>query len=255
MTNPAPDPAALDAWLHLSSPRVRFLKSLPAGSTVLDLGAGEGSLGLFKSWLSPQREDLRMFAVSLVDGPHKNLYEAWENGDFETADPFPGRVFDAIYAAHFAEHITGGVERVLAWIATRIAPQGRVYVEMPSAFSRTGPRCAALRAAGHNVSTTNFHDDNTHKETVDLDTLRSAMRGHGLFVEESGYWRNPYLESTLFELARRTDDRFHATVAVWMATRFAQYAMAVKDDVDTPRWGLTELHAFVSDSHEGDFRR
>jgi len=252
MSPPSNTPAAadvLDAWLHLSSPRIRFLKSLPEHSTVLDLGAGEGSLALFKAWLSPRRDDLRMYAVSLADGPHKGLYEAWENGDFETMEPFPGRVFDAVYAAHFAEHIAGGVDRVLGWIAARLAPQGRVYLEMPSIFSLHGPRCAALRAAGYNVSATNFHDDHTHKETVDLDTIRATMRRHGLFVEESGYWRNPYLESALSGLAGQTGDQFHATVAVWMATRFAQYAVAVKDDAETPAWGLADLRKFI-DSDE-----
>ena len=228
----------IDAWLHLSSPRVRFLKTLPYGAIVLDLGAGDGSLALFKNWLPPHRPDIHLYAVSLADGPHKALYDGWENKNFEDESPFPGKVFDAVFSSHFIEHIEGGPNNVMPWIASRLAPLGRVYIETPSLFSKAGPRREALRAAGHLVSTTNFHDDATHKETVDLDNLRASFMRSGFFVEESGYWHNPFLEPMLLDLASQTNVEFYATSAVWMATRFAQYVIGVKDDPTTPRWRL-----------------
>lgn len=231
----------VDAWLHLSSPRVRFLKTLPFGASVLDLGAGDGSLALFKDWLSPLRPDLRLFAVSLADGRHKSLYEGWENKNFDMEDPFAGRSFDAVFSSHFVEHIEGGPGRLMPWIAGRLTPKGRVYIETPSHFSKNGPRRESLRAMGHLVSTTNFYDDGTHKDTVDLDALRRSFEKAGLFVDESGYWRNPFLEPILLDMARTTRDEFHATAAVWMTTRFAQYVIGVKDNPVTPGWGMPLL--------------
>ena len=228
----------VDTWLHLSSPRVRFLKTLPYGASVLDLGAGDGSLALFKNWLTPHRPDIQLYGVSLADGPHKALYDGWENKNFEVDEPFRGQLFDAVFCSHFVEHIEGGPDRLMPWIASRLAPFGRVYIETPSVFSKTGPRRAALRAAGYLVSTTNFFDDGTHKDTVDLDTLRASFSRSGLFVDESGYWRNPFLEPLLIDLSRETNNEFYATAAVWMATRFAQYAVGVKDDTTPPSWGI-----------------
>ncbi len=237
-TTTALTPDEIDAWLHLSSPRVRFLKTLPHGASVLDLGAGDGSLALFKTWLKPHRPDLRLFAVSLADGPHKALYDGWENKNFETDEPFPGQSFDAVFSSHFVEHIEGGPTRLMPWVAGRLTALGRVYIETPSHFSKSGPRRESLRAMGHLVSTTNFYDDGTHKDTVDLDTLRRSFEQAGLFVDESGYWRNPFLEPILLDLSRTTHDEFHATAAVWMTTRFAQYVIGVKDDPVTPAWGM-----------------
>lgn len=228
----------VDAWLHLASPRVRFLKTLPHGASVLDLGAGDGSLAVFKNWLLPHRPDLRLFAVSLADGRHRSLYDGWENKNFETDEPFEGRSFDAVFSSHFVEHIDGGPKRLMPWIANRLTPQGRVYIEMPSHFSKSGPRRDSLRAMGHPVSTTNFYDDLTHKDTVDLDTLRRSFEQAGLFVDESGYWRNPFLEPLLLDLAGVVHDEFYATAAVWMSTRFAQYAIGVKDNPVTPGWSM-----------------
>jgi SAM-dependent methyltransferase len=228
----------IDAWLHLSSPRVRFVKTLPYGASVLDLGAGDGSLALFKGWLPPHRPDLRLYGVSLQDGIHTALYDGWENKNFERDEPFSGRSFDAVFCSHFVEHIEGGPGRLMPWIASRLVPQGRVYIETPSVFSKTGPRRATLRAAGYMVSTTNFYDDATHKDTVDLESLRNSFERSGFFVDESGYWRNPFLEPILANSSDHANGEFHATAAVWMATRFAQYAVGVKDDATNPSWCL-----------------
>jgi hypothetical protein len=88
------------------------------------------------------------------------------------------------------------------------------------------------------VSTTNFYDDATHKDTVDLESLRNSFERSGFFVDESGYWRNPFLEPILANSSDHANGEFHATAAVWMATRFAQYAVGVKDDATNPSWCL-----------------
>ena len=91
----------VDTWLHLSSPRVRFLKTLPYGASVLDLGAGDGSLALFKNWLTPHRPDIQLYGVSLADGPYTAMYDGWENKNFEVDEPFRGQLFDAVHRDSF----------------------------------------------------------------------------------------------------------------------------------------------------------
>ncbi len=228
MQNAAPPlpPHEVDEWLHLSSPRVRFLKSLPWGASVLDLGAGDGTMVLFKEWLQPKRPDLKMFALSLSKGVHFDRYDGFEIGNFETQTVFQGVKFDAVFSAHFVEHISGGPARVLAWIAERLRPDGQIYIEMPSEESKTAPTAESLRAMGHPVLATNFYDDHTHIDTVSLADLRSVAEEQGFFVEESGYWRNRLLEPVLLERSRQTGDAFYAHAHFWMKTRFAQYIIA-----------------------------
>jgi hypothetical protein len=65
---------------HTFGPRSRFLKTLPLQATVLDVGAGDGSSLVFKSWPAPARPDLRMFAWAGDKGEHFEEFEDWEVG-------------------------------------------------------------------------------------------------------------------------------------------------------------------------------
>jgi hypothetical protein len=58
----------MEGALHTASPRVRFFKSTQPDARLLDLGAGDGGMEVFRQWLSPPREDIRMYAVSLEMG-------------------------------------------------------------------------------------------------------------------------------------------------------------------------------------------
>lgn len=217
------------SWLHLSSPRVRFLKSQPFRSHILDLGAGDGNMEVFRRWLEPRREDLKMYAVSLEVGSNFDAYDGYEISNFnETKPDFGGMIFDSIMTNHFVEHIDGGLAAFADWAVDRLHVGGRVYVEFPSIQALRAPPRQEIADLGLTVSCSNFFDDGTHQATINLDAVVRILREKGFFVEESGYWRNPMLENELLAFGRRDNDNYLATVGTWMKTYFCQYAVAVK---------------------------
>jgi SAM-dependent methyltransferase len=217
--------ADVDTQLHLFSPKARFLKTLPAGATVLDLGAGGGGAINYRSWPDPPRDDLRFYAVDMEKGELFDRYDGYELVDFNRAKPdFDGRLFDAIYTVHFAEHVEDGPAGVAAWAASRLRPGGKLYLELPSKQSERGPRRVDLLAGGLSVSTTNFFDDSTHIQTLTLPELTAAVSGAGLNVVESGIWQNDFLAD---ELIRRAD-AYRQTMGVWLKCGFCQYVIATK---------------------------
>lgn len=223
------DPAVVTSWLHLASPRVRFLKSLPINSTVLDLGAGDGALAIFKDWLEPLRPDLKLYAVSLGAGAHFHRYEGYELVDFDKGEPgFGGMVFDAMYSSNFVEHIDGGIDRLSEFAFRRLRCGGMLYVEGPSPFMEEVPRREEFHAVGLPVVCGNFRDDKTHRATITLQTQVERTQAAGFFVEESGYIRNRYIEDDMLRIARRDANEVYATLAVWMKYYVSQYAISTK---------------------------
>jgi hypothetical protein len=218
----------MESFMHTASPRVRFFKSAPFGARLLDLGAGDGGMEVFRQWLSPPREDIRMYAVSLEKGARFDHYDAFELANFNTTKPdFGGMVFDAMLVSHFVEHIEGGLGAFLSWAKTRLVVGGRVYVEFPSPHSKVAPKRADLIARGLETSCSNFYDDFTHIDTMTLEDTRQALEARAFFVEESGYWRNPYLEDALIRRGYDEKNEYLTTVGVWMKTYFCQYAVGV----------------------------
>src|SRR5664280_1340562 len=67
-------------FYHQCHPRTLFLKMLPAGATLLDLGAGDGPMQVFRNWPPPARKDLKLYAFSLRKGKHFDAYDGYELG-------------------------------------------------------------------------------------------------------------------------------------------------------------------------------
>jgi len=219
----------LEFLLNDSSPRVRFIKSLPLGSKVLDLGAGEGSMAIFKQWLEPKRPDLSMYALGLVKGSHFEMYDGYELKDFDTSESlFPGIQFDAVYTSNFVEHIEGGIDRLAPWAASQLKSGGLLYVEGPSVGMEMLPHTADMIAAGLQVSTMNFFDDLTHRRTETLERTREAIESAGFFIEQSGYWRNRFLEGEALRMGYREGETVLTTLSIWMKYLVEQYVVAVK---------------------------
>ena len=68
------DDQAVEAF-HLLSARCRFLKTLPASATVLDIGAGDGGLHVYREWPLFHRRDLRLFAYA---GEREGNFDRYE---------------------------------------------------------------------------------------------------------------------------------------------------------------------------------
>ena len=219
----------LSELLFETSPRVRFLKTLKRGAILLELGAGDGNLEIFRRWLRPERSDIVMFAHSLEKGQNFDRYDQFEIGDFNKVKPaFANRTFDAVMSCHFVEHVDGGVPAVAAWAWERLNPGGRLYIEFPSEYSKLAPTKADYASANIDVICTNFFDDASHLNSTDLSSASDALEQAGYFSEERGYWRNPFIEDELILEGLRNADPFLTTMGIWMRTMFSQYVVGVK---------------------------
>jgi SAM-dependent methyltransferase len=96
---------AIEAF-HLLSPHCRFVKTLPLGASVLDLGAGDGGLLAYRLWPGIARADLRIFAWAGEKDAGFENYDGYEVGRWPEQPPnFGGTKFDAIVSVNFLEHI------------------------------------------------------------------------------------------------------------------------------------------------------
>jgi|GEM_PF-1182694 len=209
---------------HCLSPRLNFFKNLPEGATVLDLGAGDGSLSNFRKWPLTNRDDLRMLALSLERGEHFDNYDGVELKNFETADEiFPGETIDAVICCHFIEHMSDP-EPTLKFLSDRLDKGSRVYIEWPHPVSKKMPRRDWMIANGINISTTRFDDDDTHIEAWDSDLVAGLLRNHGFTVETVGRIVMPHAASQLRDASE--NDEVGNTLAFWAYFGWAQYIIA-----------------------------
>ena len=215
-------------------PRTLFLKTLPAGATLLDLGAGEGSMHIFRSWPPPAREDVRLYAFSLEKGKHFDSYDGYELGDWDQQQPdFGGMQFDAIFSSHFIEHIQQPGS-LAAWAASRLNPGGRLFTEWPSEASLQTPEHRQLLAHGIDLQIGTFFDDFTHVALPSTEFVHSSIRHAGLEIENAGTIRLPVFETELLDLFRRTHNSIALQFAYWSFTGWCQYAIASKVAAQRP---------------------
>ena len=207
-------------------PRTAFLKMLPVGATVADIGAGDGSLSVFRKWPEPARDDLRLHAYSIEKGAHFDAFESYEISDWNDAQPeFGGIRFDAVVCAHFIEHIADPASLV-HWTRRKLVNGGRVYVEWPSEHAKELPSRQELLDAGVPLVISRYQDDATHGDLPDRAAICEAFSANGFEVEQVGIVHLPWIEEQLMANLRDSKDEFPRQAAFWSMTRWSQFVVA-----------------------------
>ncbi|HUK08241.1 MAG TPA: class I SAM-dependent methyltransferase [Stellaceae bacterium] len=217
---------AIEAF-HVFGPRFRFIKTLPLGCSLLDVGAGDGSLMILRDWPQPARTDIEMFAWAGERRKGFDRYAASEIGWWPTEPPkFGGMQFDAILSANFIEHIEDPLAFV-RWASTRLTARGRIYLEWPHPQSIHLPSTNELAAAGVTVMVGAYHDDMTHQRAPpDAEDVASVLRDSGHVIVERGFVRVPFFDRQLAIHARRVPDTVSMTLAYWSYTGWCQYLVS-----------------------------
>lgn len=226
---PQTDAGAAAALYFQFHPRTAFIKTLPFASVLADIGAGDGSLSVFRRWPDPVREDLQVHAYALHKGRLFDEFASFEIGDWNSAPPeFGGLCFDAIVCAHFIEHIHEPAT-LMHWAARKLKPGGRIYLEWPSANALTLPDCHELATVGVQLVTSRFDDDPTHRRVLPTRAeVLAAFAAAGLEVEQQGLIHLPWLEHELMAHSRDAEDGFPRQAAFWSWTRWCQHVVARK---------------------------
>jgi len=220
------DLTLLDQAFNFALPRTIFLKSLPNGAVVMDVGAGDGSLVNYKLWPFFERTDLEMHALSLDKGKNFDSYDSYEIKNFETdPDIFPGMKFDAMVCCHFLEHMhdpAGAID----FFSQKIQPGGRLYLEWPHPVTKKFPSCNALVDTGASITTLNFFDDSTHIEAWPGDHVIALLEQAGFSIETAGRIHLPWIGEQMKNHAKRANDTIRMTIGSWAALGWSQYIIA-----------------------------
>lgn len=204
-------------------PRTSFLKTLPAKAKVVDIGAGDGTLSVFRSWPQPARQDLELYAYSIEKGERFDAFAGYEISDWNVSPPeFKGQRFDAVVCAHFIEHIAEPTSFV-DWCRRKLERDARIYLEWPSPASLDLPSRTELEALGVNLMVSRFDDDHTHRELPDADLMIDAFEKAGFVLETRGIIRLPMLEEEMLAHFREDADGFPRQAAFWSRTGWSQY--------------------------------
>jgi SAM-dependent methyltransferase len=210
-------------WLF--HPRYRFIKSLPWGVSLIDIGAGDGALAYWREWGKPDRSDLRLYGGDLTEGAHRRLYDGWECLDLDERSPsFPNVELNAFIASHVIEHLREP-ERLIRWIADRGQIGSRIYLEWPSRATLDLPTKDQLRECGIDVAASNFKDDETHKECPDLQGISAYLQSCGLAVTAQGEIDLGVIGEEMFARANEPNLR---TMGYWSITRWCVFVEARK---------------------------
>lgn len=215
---------------HSQHPRTLFVKTLGVGGSVLDVGAGDGVLNIFRAWPRPARRDLRIYAYALDKGRNFDDYDGYELTDWNAQPPFAGQSFDAIFCCHFIEHIDDPL-RFLAWASSKLNPRGRAYIEWPSEDALRSPRNAVLEKWGVTGLTGNYFDDHTHRDPLpDRKAMERFLVDSGFDIDASGTVVMPLFEDELLAYAKAKGDQVALQFAYWLKTRWCQFIVASRPD-------------------------
>ncbi|MBK6005768.1 methyltransferase domain-containing protein [Ramlibacter ginsenosidimutans] len=169
--------------------KLAFLRSLPPGAHVLDVGCGNNSPRDAKIL----RPDLVYHGLDVSDYNqgdslrYADTYKVVASADFAGAiRHFEGQV-DAVVSSHNLEHCEDP-DGVLKAMAAALRPGGCLYLAFPCEASVRFPR---------RRGTLNFFDDNTHREVPSWSAVVSELIASGLQTDIACPRYRPFVLATM----------------------------------------------------------
>ena len=160
-------------------PRHAFVKALPIGARLLDIGANTGGLHFWLDYLGPHRKDISLYGVDLQRGQFAEAYAGWNVVNLDERSPsFPGVAFDAFLATHLIEHLKDP-GKLFDYMATSSSSNAAVYLEWPAPKTKAFISSSVLRQRGFNIQTFNFFDDKTHIDAPQLQHVSDMLADRG----------------------------------------------------------------------------
>ena len=175
------NPAMRKAWLLFIvaiSPRGKqaFIRGVPRGGTLLDVGCGNNSPYQTKR----QRADIRYTGVDIGDYQQTTPVQDYaERYVLTTPERFAAEIaglpggFDAIVSAHNLEHCLEP-DAVLRAMCAQVGKGGRLYLSFPCEASLGFPRRAG---------SLNFNDDYTHRTPPVFKDVLAGVQAAGLRLD------------------------------------------------------------------------
>jgi len=162
-----------------------FLRRLPPGAKLLDVGCGNDSPGLIKRL----RPDVHYTGIDV--GDYNQPSSAIDLADeYLICDPreFAERIstlgpFDAIISAHNLEHCNEPYEVVCSMISV-LKRGGALYLSFPCEDSVSFPS---------RVGTLNFYDDPTHQHVISFDRIIGYLGDGGCSIQFASRRYRPLL--------------------------------------------------------------
>lgn len=218
----------IEEYYNTISPRSIFFKSCRHRSTLLDVGAGNGALSIYKEWPNIARKDIELYGISLEPIERASAYKEVAISNFETGPlPFGEIKFDTVIACHFIEHLNDPM-KFITWVSSTVRPGARVYLEWPHPFSMRMMQRSFFNERGIPAFTTNFMDDYTHVEAWSIEQIIHMCLDNGLVSEAAGRIVLPEIAALLRDIARNEHNIVAGTFAVWATVGWAQYLVLSK---------------------------
>jgi SAM-dependent methyltransferase len=217
------DKAALCAMYWLRHPRFRFLKSVPANASVLDVGCGSGGTSYWPAYMEPDRSDIHLHGVDIAKGEHAHRLASFSLVDLNAGSlPFAESHFQAAMSAHVLEHLTSG-RNTFKELWRCLAVGAQLYIEVPSLASALPPRAEAFKQAGWPMMISNFFDDGTHITLWEPAALIGQAQDAGFKLRTQGVVNDRFLEDTLMAAGIDRRDEELMLYGFWSKSDWSDY--------------------------------